>query len=290
MKRTHSLLPLLLVSSLSSFSVSQAADLGGMAYQSGDIVMQGYLYVPSCQLSTMTLTGNAVTPDGGGYKLAFTEMSGVRWAKGAKDEVLQEERVNIVIENCSLTQLNIELMADNLSSSAAGGNYQGLMTYLGDVTGPVVPGAPASPWLSEEGTSSQDWLYYTVGLGEAKVNGDNLQYLPLKKSTTDMQCTTANYCVVKLDGSRYAYSNEWSQKQVLDAGNVWQGEWTPAESTLDELLNQAKTGYVPSNLLSNSTIVLPLNVRLHHGNNTGDKDTVPLGDYQSKLTITVSID
>lgn len=268
---------------------SCATELNGISIQSGDIVMQGYLYVPSCQLSTMKITGNAIEPDGAGVRLVFTEMSGVRWAKAVKDEVMQEERINLIIKNCSLTQLSIELMADNLSNSTSVGNYMGLMTYLGEVTRPDIPGQPISPRQSEKNTASQEWLYYTVGLGDALINGNNLLYLPLKKTTTDMRCTNASYCVVKLDGSRYIYSNEWKQKQVQDTNQVWHGEWTPPESTLDELINQTKNGYLPSNVVSDSLLNIPINVRLHHGNSSADKDTVPIGDYQSKLTITVSI-
>lgn len=277
---------------IGSFPQSQATDLGGVSYQSGDMVMKGYLYVPSCQLNTMTMNGSAVTANGGGYKMEFTEISGVRWAKAASNEVMQAERVNLVIENCSLSQLNINLMADNVSTTGAESGYAGLMTYLGDMAAPVVPGAPVSPWQTEENTSSQSWLYYTVGLSDARVNGEETSYLPLNKLSTGMQCNTANYCVVKLDGTSYSFSNEWKQKHVLDASQVWHGEWTPAESTLDELINTAETetGYLPSNFVSKASIILPLTVRLHHGDSTANKDNVPLGDYKSKLTITVSID
>lgn len=266
-----------------------AADLGGVSAQSGDIVMRGYLYVPSCELNTLSMNGSAMTP-GGDFTLAFTEMSGLRWAKADPDEVLQEERVNIVIKNCTTTQIHVSLLADNPGTSGAVGSYAGKMTYLGDTTAPIVPGTPVSSWQSEEGVSSQNWLYYTVGLGDAKISGAHIDWLPLKKSSTDMQCRASDDCVVKLDGSPYLYSNEWTQTRVLDSENEWQGDWTLAESTLDELVNIDKNGYLPSNLVSALVVTLPLTVRLHHGDSTDNKDTVPLGDYTSKLTVTVSID
>lgn len=281
------LLPLLLASFINPI-FAESTNLDGMSFQSGDILLHGYLYVPSCELSTVTIEGGAVSAGSGGFKLEFTEMSGVRWAKSAPNEILQEELINVVIKNCSLTQLNINLMADNLSTKSTSGNYIELMTYLGDLMAPI--GSPTSTWQDEENTASQEWLYYTIGLGDAKIFGDINNEAPLKKSNTDMQCTTSNYCVVKLDGSIYSYGHEWKQSKILDTDDIWQGEWSSTESTIDEIINVAKVGYQPSNLINQSTIMLPMTVRLHHGENDGDKNTIPLGDYESKITITVQID
>lgn len=280
---------------MSVFSHSHSQTLDGVNYQSGDIVMQGYLYVPSCELSTASLNGNALTPDGGGYKLTFTEMSGIRWAKAEANAVLQEERINLVIKNCEFTQLYVALSAEKLSTSAASGDYRGEMTYLGfEGTDTTVldPGTVADPtWSGEKDTNSDQWLYYTVGLGDAKVNGPYTAWLPLKKSKTDMSCTAAEYCQVKLNNAWYTYSHEWRQHKVLNAANEWKGDWSEAESTLDTLVSNTSQAYLPSNLVYGSDVVVPLTVRLHHGTSSSvDKMKIPHGNYQSTFTLTVRID
>lgn len=102
----------------------------------------GHLYVPTCEVSTSRIEGglleNGGGPLAGSHTLRFTEMSGGRWARKSPGEVLQDGLINVVLNNCTLSQLRLQLQAGETDSDPApgaetgvGGAFIGAMTYQG---------------------------------------------------------------------------------------------------------------------------------------------------------------
>ena len=291
---------------LAAGAALEAEVLGGVSQHTNGMAFYGYLYVPTCEVSTSRIEGglleNGGGPLAGSHTLRFTEMSGGRWASKSPGEVLQDGLINVVLNNCTLSQLRLQLQAGETDSDPApgaetgvGGAFIGAMTYQGIPSAqPEVDWGNDDPrWGDERDVSSSRWLYYTVGAGDAMVGGAGAQRrLRLKKESSAMQCTAAEYCLLKLDNSTYLFNNEWGQEKVNGSGGEWEGAWSDATSLTNDIQNLAPAGqgYLPSNLVNATSLTLPLHVRLHHGSRAEAKTDVPRGEYAATLTLTLSFD
>lgn len=287
---------------LGSLPAAVSADveaLGGVSQQANGMAFYGYLYMPTCEVSTSRIEGGQLENGGGpltgSHTLRFGDISSGDWARKSAGELLQDAQINVVLDNCTLSQLRLRLQAGETDNDATpgAGAFVGAMSYQGiPASQPEVNWGSDDPrWEDERGVGSSRWLYYTVGAGDAALGGAGGQ-LRLKKESGAMQCLAAEYCLLKLDGSTYLFSNEWGQQKVNGADGEWEGAWSDAIPLTDDIKNLAPAGqgYLPSNLVNAASLTLPLHVRLHHGARTGTAGYVPRGEYAATLTLTLSFD